>query len=66
VQEGKDGSITQGELTRNDFSSSRHGNFSGTTLTHTGLFPAVDQLHDLLICFLCLYFNLLMYVFQVA
>lgn len=60
MQEGKDGSITQGTLTRNEFSSSRHGNFSGKSLTHTGQFPAVDQLHDLLICSLCLSFNLLM------
>lgn len=66
MQEGKDGSITQEALTRNDFSSSQHGNFSGMILAHTGLFPAVDQLHDILICFLCLFFNLLMFVFQVS
>ncbi|KAI4966309.1 hypothetical protein ZWY2020_041330 [Hordeum vulgare] len=28
-EEGKDGNIIQGALTKNEFSSSRHGNFSG-------------------------------------
>ncbi|KAL5667544.1 hypothetical protein ACJX0J_019765, partial [Zea mays] len=34
-EEGKDGSITQGTLTRNDFSSSRHGNFSEYSTTES-------------------------------
>jgi oxysterol-binding protein 1 len=42
VQEGRDGNITQEALSRNGFSSSRHGNFSGMLLT------AEDQLNDLL------------------
>ncbi|CAD6246690.1 unnamed protein product [Miscanthus lutarioriparius] len=34
-EEGKDGSITQEALTRNDFSSSRHGNFSEYSTTES-------------------------------
>ncbi|RLM60735.1 oxysterol-binding protein-related protein 2A-like [Panicum miliaceum] len=41
-EEGKDGSITQGELTRNDFSSSRHGNFSEYSTTESDEFEKND------------------------
>ncbi|KAJ1267328.1 hypothetical protein BS78_07G047300 [Paspalum vaginatum] len=34
-EEGKDGSITEAALTRNDFSSSRHGNFSEYSTTES-------------------------------
>ncbi|XP_062192636.1 oxysterol-binding protein-related protein 2A-like isoform X1 [Phragmites australis] len=41
-EEGKDGSITQGVLTRNDFSSSRHGNFSEYSTTESDEFEKHD------------------------
>ncbi|XP_062195198.1 oxysterol-binding protein-related protein 2A-like isoform X2 [Phragmites australis] len=41
-EEGIDGSITQGALTRNEFSSSRHGNFSEYSLTESDEFEKHD------------------------
>nr|CAB3480028.1 unnamed protein product [Digitaria exilis] len=41
-EEGKDGSITQGTLTRNEFSSSRHGNFSEYSTTESDEFEKQD------------------------
>ncbi|KAL5230142.1 hypothetical protein ABZP36_028918 [Zizania latifolia] len=41
-EEGKDASIIQGALTRNDFSSSRHGNFSEYSTTESDEFEKQD------------------------
>lgn len=41
-EEGKDGSIAQEALTRNDFSSSRHGNFSEYSTTESDEFEKND------------------------
>jgi hypothetical protein len=48
VQEGKDGNMTQEALSRNGFSSSRHGNFSGMAFILIMLLTAEDHLNDLL------------------